>query len=325
MKLHIALGIGAGLVAALLFAAVGARSLPAVLLMYLAPLPILIVALGWHHLLGLLALATGAIAVTLFLRPSAGVAFALGPALSAWFLAYLALLARPVTASNDNGSQDERWYPTGYLLLWIGIAGALIGLSSLIAATGGDYERYRSTLEQAANSLVQRETGAGRGSPLPQALGPIREFVQTMVALAPALLGSMLAVILTLNLWLAAKTVAISGLLARPWPDIASTRMPLAAVAAIVIAFFLSRMDGFPGVTGVALFGGLTMAFSLQGLALVHHVTRGRPGRPAILAIVYGLTLILGYVFLPAFAILGLADSAFPIRRSLGLRPPSST
>ena len=320
MILHVSLGVGAGLVSAFLFAAIGAKTVPAVLLMYLAPLPVLIVALGWHHLLGLLALSVGGIAVSLMLRPSAGIAFALGPALSAWFLAYLALLARPSLAANDDG---PRWYPIGYLLLWLGIAGALIGLSSLVAATGGDFERYRATLEETASSLVRREAGTGRGGPLPQTMGmPGRDFVQAMVALAPALLGSMLTLILTLNLWLAAKAVAISGRLARPWPDIPSVRMPLAAVGAFVFAFFLSRLDGFAGVTGIALAGGLTMAFSLQGIALVHDVTRGRPGRPIVLTLLYGFTFILGYVFLPAFALLGIADSALPIRRALGA--PSS-
>ena len=326
MILHVALGIGAGLVAAFLFAAVGARTLPAVMLMYLAPLPILIVSLGWHHLVGLLALSTGAIAVSLLLRPSAGVAFALGPALSAWLLAYLALLARPATASNDNGRADARWYPLGHLLLWLGVAGTLIALSSLVAASGGDYERYRSTLEQAAGALVRREAGSARGAPLPQTLGvPGREFVQAMVVLAPALLGSMLTLILTLNLWLAAKAVAISGRLARPWPDIPSTRMPAAAVVAFVAAFALARMGGFAGVAGIALVGGLSMAFALQGIALLHWASRGRPGRTAILTIAYGLSFLLGYIFLPAFALLGIADSAFPIRRALGPRPPSST
>lgn len=322
MAKHVALGIGAGLVAAFLFAAVGARSVPALLLMYLAPLPVLIVALGWHHLLGLLALSTGAIAVSLMLRPSAGVAFALGPALSAWVLAYLALLARPVPASGD--PEAERWYPLGYLLLWLGVAGALIGLSSLVAATGGDYERYRSTLEETANSLLQREAGGGRSTQLPQTLGvPGREFVQAMVSLAPALLGSMLTMILTLNLWLAAKVVAVSGRLARPWPDVPSVRMPGAAVVVLVLAILLAQMSGFPGVAGTALVGGLTMAFSLQGLALLHDVTRGRPGRTAILTILYAVTFLLAYVFMPAFALLGIADSALPIRRALG-RPPST-
>ena len=46
-------GLGAGAAAALLFASVVSGSIVAVLLFYLAPLPIMIAALGWSHLAGL--------------------------------------------------------------------------------------------------------------------------------------------------------------------------------------------------------------------------------------------------------------------------------
>jgi len=48
-------GLGAGAAAALLFASVVSGSLAAVFLFYLAPLPIMIAALGWSHLAGLIA------------------------------------------------------------------------------------------------------------------------------------------------------------------------------------------------------------------------------------------------------------------------------
>ena len=47
--------IGAGAAAALLFASIATGSIIATLLFYLAPLPILIAAMGWSHLAGLLA------------------------------------------------------------------------------------------------------------------------------------------------------------------------------------------------------------------------------------------------------------------------------
>ena len=46
------IGIGAGAATALLFASVASGSLISVLLFYLAPLPILIAALGWSHWAG---------------------------------------------------------------------------------------------------------------------------------------------------------------------------------------------------------------------------------------------------------------------------------
>ena len=51
-------GLGAGAAAALLFASVVSGSLAAVFLFYLAPLPIMIAALGWSHMAGLIAAAS---------------------------------------------------------------------------------------------------------------------------------------------------------------------------------------------------------------------------------------------------------------------------
>jgi len=61
----ILVGLGAGAAAALLFASVVSGSIAAVVLFYLAPLPILIAALGWSHLAGLLAAASATAVVTM--------------------------------------------------------------------------------------------------------------------------------------------------------------------------------------------------------------------------------------------------------------------
>src|SRR5262245_26068362 len=86
-------GLGAGTAAALLFASVVSGSLAAVVLFYLAPLPILIAALGWSHLAGLVAAASATALVTFFagdfFMAVAVIAF------GAWWLGYLTLLAQP--------------------------------------------------------------------------------------------------------------------------------------------------------------------------------------------------------------------------------------
>ena len=48
------IGIGAGAAAALLFASVASGALLSILLFYLAPLPLMIAALGWSHWAGLI-------------------------------------------------------------------------------------------------------------------------------------------------------------------------------------------------------------------------------------------------------------------------------
>src|SRR5215217_4333117 len=88
-------GIGAGVASALLFGVVITGSPLAMMLSFVAPLPIFIATLGWNHRCGLVASLTGAIALAFVFNVTAGVAYGLGWALPAWWLAYLALLGRP--------------------------------------------------------------------------------------------------------------------------------------------------------------------------------------------------------------------------------------
>lgn len=317
MILHVALGIGAGIVAAMLFA-VGGRSPLGVMLMYLAPLPILIVALGWHHLLGLLALSVGALTLTFLYQSKAGMAFAVGPGLSAWLPAYLALVERPTSAANDNQSPDAPWLSPGNLMFCLALIGAFCAFAALASMSGGEVERYRTALEQAAGELLRGQ--GGRGTP-PMSITP-RQLADLMLAIAPPALGAGLALMATANLWLGAKIVAASGRLRRPWPDVATLRMPLAASLLLVASGLLMQSEGLLGFAAGALFGALLIGFFFQGLAVVHAVTRGMGARIAILAVLYFLLIIGSYFVMPLLALVGLVDSLLPLRRNGAAPPP---
>src|SRR5258708_7068685 len=123
------IGLGAGTAAALLFASVLSGAPSAMLLLLLAPLPILIVALGWSHWAGLIAAAAAAACLAV-LGPDVATAFLLGIGLPAWWLGYLALLARPAPAPNGH-----EWYPIGRLVLWAAGINALILTAAAVAGS----------------------------------------------------------------------------------------------------------------------------------------------------------------------------------------------
>lgn len=332
MITHIGLGFAAGLASALLFSVVATGSPPGVLLLYLAPLPILIVALGWHHLVGLLGLAIGALAISIGLRPTAGVAFALGPALPAWWLAYLLLIVRPSPGSGGatpaGTSGTLAWYPAARLLLWTGLAAAGVALVSSVAIGAGDHATYENRLSRLVSSFLRFQAGVARDAPLPTIGGvPGAALVEGLVAIAPAGLAGLLALVLGLNLWSGAKIVSISGRLARPWPDLPGLRMPPIALGVVAAGAAMSLLPGYIGVAGVALLGAMVLVFALQGLAFLHDVSRGRPGRGGLLALAYLLTLFFAQVFLPILAAAGMIDTATSLRRNLLARrgsPPST-
>ena len=329
---YIFLGAGAGLVSALLFAVVATGSPTGLLLCYAAPLPIIIASLGWSHLVGLLGVAVGGIAISLSLTSAAGFAFAIGPALPAWALSYALLggfgAVRDGTLALPEG-QAPGAYPPGYLLVLVALLGAAVALISAVGLGGGDFPDYQRTLRGVAESLLRTETGTARPTDLPTLAGvQPRDIVSLLVRIAPGVAAAIFSLALALNLWLGAKAVGLSGRLPRPWPPVPETRMPPAALGAAVVGLALLFVPGFVGVGGMTLLGALTMAFGLQGLALLHHVTRGRRARGPLLTFAYLLTIFFGGTFL-LMALAGMADTATPLRSRLLVRaaktpPPPS-
>ena len=308
-------GIGAGLVSALLFSVVIAGSPLALLLYSAAPLPIFIASLGWNHRSGLFAAAAGAIAVAFSLTVSAGVAFAVIIALPAWWISYLTLLAR------DDGRGGAEWYPLGNLLLWIAATAALATVGSALVMTT-DYEAYRAVITRMIENLLNEMVRSRMIAPSSEV--SIAELAQGVAAAVPVGIGASFVTTITLNLWLAAKTVSISGRLPRPWPFIPSATLPRPALLLLGGAVVVALTGGFPGVAGAALTGALLAAFMFTGLAMLHDLSRGRPWRMPMLISVYVALVVMQAVLTPLLALAGLIDTLFGLRKRAAPPPAKS-
>jgi len=297
----ILVGLGAGAAAALLFASVVSGSIAAIFLFYLAPLPILIAALGWSHVAGLIA-AASATAVVVALS---GIFFIAVPviAFGAWWLGYLALLARPAT--NGGGGALE-WYPAGRLVLWAAVIGTLI-VAAAVPNFGTDQQSLQAALRKTYERILRDQS-----------------LVDVLVVAVPPAAAVFSTIINVLNLWLAARAVKISGRLKRPWPDLAAWTLPTSTPAFLAAAIAGSFLPDLLGVLAGAFAASLLMAFAMLGFAVLHAVTRGMNTRALVLAAVYAATVVLGWPVL-AMSILGLAEAAFNIRGRVARRrgPPS--
>ena len=297
----ILVGLGAGAAAALLFASVVSGSIAAVVLFYLAPLPILIAALGWSHLAGLLAAASAPAVVTMlagdFFAAVAVIAF------GAWWLGYLALLARP---SSNGGGGALQWYPLGRLVLWASVIGTLV-VAAAVPNFGGDQESLRAALRKTYERILQDQS-----------------VIDLLVIAVPPAAAVFSTLINLFNLWLAARIVKISGRLARPWPDLAALTLPTATPGLLALAAAASFLPDLAGTLAGAFAASLLMAFAILGFAVLHAITQGMSSRALVLAGVYAAATVLGWPML-AVSILGLAEATFKIRGRLARKrgPPS--
>lgn len=320
---------GAGLAGMLLFLVMVKGSLAAVLVASFSPLPIMIAALGWHQAAGLGAALFGALVIGATIAPSAGLLYALGFALPAWWLAYLCLLARfPAgTPRRDRSPGVQReWYPIGRIMVWAALlaAGVAIGGILIVSSRHGGFDRaaqsYAAYIVPAVKTLFASTGG------LPEGIA-VEDLAAAVLRTVPVVGATMQMLILLLNLWLAGRTVAFSQRLARPWPDLPENLRAPRILAGVVPAFVLTAI-----VSGdyVALFAAVLLAtlggvLMLQGFAVVHALTRHRPGRPAMLVAFYAAFLI----FMPwsavLLAFLGLVDLAVPLRERFAIAPSSRT
>jgi Predicted membrane protein (DUF2232) len=324
----ILMGVGAGLVSAVLFATVIRASLLGVLLFYLTPLPVAIVALGWNHRAGLVASAAGALAVAFVFRPLTGVLFAVSFALPSWWLAYLSLLAREAPA-NVVAKGDEparRWYPLGGLAIWA--AGLSVMLTFGLALTlGPEYDAYRAAIEE----LVQGALKIGLGDSIDElsGIGANTLSVESIASLManyfiPAIAAAASTLLSLLILLVAAKLVSLSGRLSRPLPRIAREFvLPAATLSGLAVSFVLVPFAGWSRFVGIAVAGAVLMLLAMQGLATAH-VLIGRVAiRPLVLGVGYAMILIAEPWTLLSLALLGLADMVLSLRiRSLTRSAP---
>jgi hypothetical protein len=292
----ILVGLGAGAAAALLFASVVSGSMAAVILFYLAPLPIMIAALGWSHVSGLIAAVSATAALGafsgLFIVAVALIAF------GAWWLAYLTLLARP--ASNGGGA-DLEWYPVGRLVLWAAVIGTLV-VAAAIPNFGSDQQSLQSNLRRIYERIVREPS-----------------IIDLLVVAVPPAAAVFTMLTNVFNLWLAARAVKISGRLKRPWPDLAALSLPASTLALLALAIIGSFLPDLFGILSSAFAASLLMAFAIAGLAVLHFTTRGMRGRALALASTYVAALVLGWpVLLLSFA--GIADRILGIRSRLAKR-----
>ena len=308
--------LGAGASSALLFASMLSGSVAAVALFYLSPLPILIAAMGWSHWAGLVAaLIAAAGLLTLGIYPA--IAFLVSAGLPAWWLGYLALLARPAGPAGE-----LEWYPVGRLVLWAAALAALMVLIAL-AQFGSDLTSMQDTLHRAFERMLRARMRipAGETLTVPGVSDP-EWLVETMVAVLPPAATVVAAVTQIFNLWLAARIVQTSGRLTRPWPDLAAMRFPPVTAVALAAAVGASFLPGVVGFAAALPAASLLLAYAVLGFAVMHGLTRHLPSRAIVLGGVYAAVAILGWPVL-LMTLLGLLDSAFDLRaRVAAMRGP---
>jgi hypothetical protein len=311
------IALAAGCASALMFASIISGALISLVLLYLAPLPLMVATLTWGPLCG----GIGGIAASLGLGAIFGlpycIAFAITVVLPAWWLAHLALLGRPSHGAADGIVPDHaelEWYPVGRLLLWIAGFATFATMAALLTL-GTD----AASITSALRDFLLRVLGAQHDVEIS---GDTERIVGQIVSVAPAAAAAMATTTLTLNLWLAAKITATSGRLLRPWPELKSVALPPLTLAVLCASIALCFSGGLPAIAARIVTSALMMTYAFVGFAALHTLTLTLKNRAFWLGSIYVVVALFVWPVL-AVVVLGVADSVFGLRqRFLRHRPP---
>jgi hypothetical protein len=320
MMMTVLIAIAAGCASALMFASIISGVLVSLLLIYFCPLPLMVVALGWGPLASTIGGIMAATSLGAAFGLPLGIAFAIMMALPAWWLGHLALLGRPMANAAPSGdgivpvSPTLEWYPIGRLLLWIAGFATLTTMATLLTF-GTDAATITETMRAAALRFIgQRAADPG---------DEIRQRIEGLVMIAPALAVISTMTMLTLNLWLAARITVTSGRLHRPWPVLKSTELPPMTLAALSAAIAFCFTGGLLAIIAQMITAALLMTYALTGLAVLHTLTLGLKSRTLWLSCTYAILLVSGGWLFIAMVVLGIVDAIFGLRqRYLRGRPP---
>jgi predicted membrane protein DUF2232 len=310
MPTPLIIGAGSGLVAAALIASASTATSLAGVLLFLAPLPLCLAGLGWGAAAGLTSALTGTVVLALGLGPAVAAIFALSMAAPTAFLTHLALLSRPVPATESEPSKRLEWYPPGRLVGWAALIAGLLA-AFLVLALGYDQASYEKSVREILSHSPLKDLDTDGTVFTEENFAKISGLIARVL---PASFAIFWLTVTLFNLWIAGRIVDASGRALRPWPDLHALELPNTFVLLFAGALAASFLPGLPGLLATGLAGALLFAYALQGLAVIHVYSRGIPLRGLLLATVYLAILFLGWVVI-AVAIIGLAEPSLGLRR----------
>jgi hypothetical protein len=319
---RIGLALGAGLATALLFSVTAKGTTLAMGLAYLAPLPIMIAALGWGIDAGVIACVVAAGVVALVVDPTSGLIFCLTVALPAASLATLAVATRWNPFDRAPRAAVPRRASLGALAMTAAGLGAVVSggaLGAMIVIYGG-YAKAVAGFRDLLQPTISEAMDGGMG--LPQELGA-EDIARLIIKYAPAAIAASTTLMLIVNLYVAARVTQLSQRLPRPWLDIPTqfklpAALTLIAVAAAAGWMFLPEPYN-PFVAALA--APLILIFAFQGLSVLHALSRRAPGRLALMfALYFAFFLAPRWVGL-ALALIGLVESVASLRARQAAKP----
>lgn len=308
---HLLLAAIGGIVSATMYLSVIAGGLGALILAYLAPLPLLLAGLGLGTSAVLVGGGAAVIAVALVADPIVALVFGLATLLPSFVVSRQALLARAA----PDGTLE--WYPPGSLitvLAWFGVLLVAVAAYAASDQPGGLQSWLERQLAASLGGLLEEADPTGDGN------------AGVMIPLSrvlPAIVVASWITMIVANAALAQGLLMRLGRNRRPAMRMADLSLPPTALLAPAVvglsALVLPEPADYIAVNAALV---LAVPFFFAGLAVVHAVIQARNARPIVLVAFYGFLVLIQWM-VPLVICLGVVEQWAGLRRRLTRTGPS--
>lgn len=266
----------AALASALMYLSTVLGSFGAILLAFLAPLPLFAVALSRGWIAGLIAVLVSGAIVLLAANAMAALFFVVVSGLPAILLTWKATLARPL--NDDSESKELEWYPAGMLVVWL-TAIPFTGLLLAVLIAGMQGPGLEAIVRMEVETMFKAmETAMEAAFALPKE--QLKTAQDLTVAVFPGVAGLQWAMLILVNGLLAQGVLVRFEANLRPSPAMRDIRLPAWMPAPLAVAALLATFThgslGYFGWNAVPI---LCLPFFLSGLGLVHALAGAPNGR----------------------------------------------
>ena len=307
------IAVGAGLFSAVLAMAFLGGSPMALLLVYVASLPLFLSGLGLGMRAATISAAAGFMGMGMFGGGAVAGLFGLVHALPAWMTTRMVLLQRP--AADETGASD--WYPPGPAIAALTcLGGALLVLAALFVGGDGLQAVVSQQMTAAFDVMAPIMTEAQR-----------KQFIDLLVPLFPGMAAASWVVMAAVNAILSQGLLVRIGRNIRPSPEYLALELPqwlswpLVAAAALAL---LGSGEWEYMARNLALV--LAVPYFFLGLAVVHAAAHRVAMTGAVLTLFYLTLLFSGWAALVVAGI-GITEQWLGLRERFGLRgavPPDN-
>ncbi len=291
MHRDILVAIAGGLLSAFASMAFLGGSAFALVFVYLAPVPILLVGLGKGPKAATIAAGTGFIATGVLGGLLLAGVYGLMYALPAWTVARFVMLQRPSAFNGEVGDQSGAvWYPIGPALAALAVlASGFILLGHFSAGDQGLKEMLNAQIGEAFQALVPM-TGGVQNS----------RMIEMILPIFPGAVGASWVLMSVFNAVIAQKILVRMGQNLRPSPAYAELSLPQWASWPLVLSAGAALTGPLLGMEDLGYLGrntALVMAipYFFLGLAVIHTLARRVSATGAVLFGVYLVVLLSGW------------------------------